>query len=125
VLARDVRTYLWRAVDAEGEILDVLMQSKRDKRAALRLMRNLRKKQGMAPAKLVTDRLSAYLAAARELGLSAEHVQGKRKNNRAEARTCRSDGASARCRASAPLVAPNASLPSMLPSPLPSPPAAT
>jgi putative transposase len=76
--------YLWRAVDAEGEILDVLVQSKRDKRAALRLMRKLLKKQGMAPAKLITDRLSAYRAAARELGLSAEHVQGKRKNNRAE-----------------------------------------
>lgn len=76
--------YLWRAVDAEGEILDALVQSKRNKRAALRLMRKLLKKQGMAPATLVTDRLGAYPAAVRQLGLSSEHVQGKRKNNRAE-----------------------------------------
>jgi putative transposase len=76
--------YLWRAVDAEGEILDTLVQSKRNKRAALRLMRKLLKKQGMAPVTLVTDRLSAYPAAVRELGLSSEHIRGKRKNNRAE-----------------------------------------
>ena len=76
--------YLWRAVDAEGEIPDALVQSKRNKRAALRLMRKLLKKQGMAPATLVTNRLGAYPAAVRELGLSSEHVRGKRKNNRAE-----------------------------------------
>jgi putative transposase len=76
--------YLWRAIDAEGEILDVLVQGKRDKRAALRLMRKLLKKQGIAPTTLVTDRLSAYRAAARALGRSAEHIRGKRKNNRAE-----------------------------------------
>jgi putative transposase len=75
--------YLWRVVDAEGEILDVLVQSKRDKHAALRLMRKLLKKQAMAQAILVTDRLGAYPAAVRELGLSSEHVRGKRKNNRA------------------------------------------
>jgi putative transposase len=76
--------YLWRAVDAEGEILDVLVQSKRNRRAALRLMRKLLKKQGTAPVTLVTDRLGAYPTAVRQLGLSSEHVQGKRKNNRAE-----------------------------------------
>jgi putative transposase len=76
--------YLWRAVDSEGEVLDLLVQSRRDKRAALRLLRTLLTKQGMAPEQLVTDRLRAYGAAARELGLTAEHVQGKRKNNRAE-----------------------------------------
>ena len=76
--------YLWRAVDNEGEVLDVLVQSRRDKRAALRLLRKLLKKQGMAPKELVTDRLRAYGAAVRELRLSSEHIQGKRKNNRAE-----------------------------------------
>ena len=76
--------YLWRAVDSEGEVLDMLVQRHRDKRAALRLLRKLLKKQGMAPEQLVTDRLRAYGAAARELGLGAEHIQGKRKNNRAE-----------------------------------------
>jgi putative transposase len=76
--------YLWRAVDQEGEIFDVLVQSKRDKRAAVRLMRKLLKKHGLAPEKIVTDRLRSYGAAFRELGLSAEHVQEKRANNRAE-----------------------------------------
>lgn len=76
--------YLWRAVDAEGEILDALVQSKRNKRAALRLTRTLLKKQGMAPGTLVTDRLGTYPAAVRELGLSSEHVRGKRNDNRAE-----------------------------------------
>jgi putative transposase len=80
---RGKRMYLWRAVDAEGQILEVLVQAKRDTRAAIRLMRKLLKKQG-APRVLVTDRLRSYGAAFRELGLSAEHVQAKRKNNRAE-----------------------------------------
>jgi transposase-like protein len=71
VRIRGRQMYLWRAVNAEGEILEVLVQSRRNKRAALRLMRNLLKKQGMAPGTLVTDRLGAYPAAVRELGLSS------------------------------------------------------
>ena len=55
--------YLWRAVDAEGEVLDVLVQSKRDKRAALKLMRKLLKKMTFVPDKLVTDDLRSYGAA--------------------------------------------------------------
>jgi len=77
------RMYLWRAVDAEGEILDVLVQARRDTRAARRLMLKLLKRQGTAPSAVVTDRLSSYGAAFRDLGLSARHVQGKRRNNRA------------------------------------------
>ena len=57
------RMYLWRAVDSEGEVLDLLVQSKRDTKAALRLMRKLLKKQGYAPDVLVTDRLGSYGAA--------------------------------------------------------------
>ena len=76
--------YLWRAVDSEGEILDMLVQSRRDKGAALRLMRKLLKKHGFAPKVLVTDKLRSYGAARRELGLSARHEQGMRRNNRAE-----------------------------------------
>jgi putative transposase len=53
------RMYLWRAVDSEGEILDLLVQPRRDKVAALRLLRKLLKKQGYAPAVLVTDRLAS------------------------------------------------------------------
>ena len=78
------KMYLWRAVDAEGEVLDILVQSKRDKRAATRLMRKLMRKYAMSPSILVTDRLPSYGAALAELGLSQMHVQGKRKNNRAE-----------------------------------------
>ncbi len=55
--------YLWRAVDAEGEVLDVLVQSKRDKRAAVRLIRKLLRKQGYAPGTVVTDHLRVYSAA--------------------------------------------------------------
>jgi len=76
--------YLWRAVDSEGEVLDLLVQSKRDTKAALRLMRKLLRKQGYAPDELVTDQLGSYGAARRDLGLSCCHDQGPRKNNRAE-----------------------------------------
>jgi putative transposase len=78
------RMYLWRAVDSEGEVLDMLVQSKRNKASALKLMRKLLKKQGYAPRVLVTDKLRSYAAAKRELGLSARHDQGLRANNRAE-----------------------------------------
>ena len=76
--------WLWRAVDDEGEVLDLLVQRRRDARGAAKLMRRLLKKQGFAPDVLVTDRLRSYGAAKRELGLSARHEQGLRKNNRAE-----------------------------------------
>jgi putative transposase len=78
------RMYLRRAVDDEGEILDMLVQPRRDKAAALRLVRELLKKQGFAPKALVTDKLRSYGAAGRELRLSAHHEQGLRQNNRAE-----------------------------------------
>jgi putative transposase len=76
--------YLWRAVDAEGEVLDVLVQSKRNKHAALRLMRKLLKKYAFAPERLVTDDLGSYSAAARELRIEPRHERGRWKNNRAE-----------------------------------------
>src|SRR6266404_4388262 len=78
------RMYLWRAVDHEGEVLDMLVQRRRDKRAALRLMRKLLKKQGFVPKLLTTDRLGSYGAALRHLHLTCRHEQGLRKNNRAE-----------------------------------------
>ena len=76
--------YLWRAVDAEGEVLDVVVQSKRDERAALKLLRKLLKKMAFVPDKLVTDDLRSYGAAARELGLSRRHERGRWRNNRAQ-----------------------------------------
>jgi hypothetical protein len=69
--------YLWRAVDAEGEVLDVLVQSRRNKRAALKLMRKLLKKYGFVPDKLVTDDLKSYAAAASELSLARRHERGQ------------------------------------------------
>ena len=76
--------YLWRAVDAEGEVLDVLVQAKRNKRAALKLMRKLLKKYGFVPDKLVTDYLRSYAAAAGHLGIAKRHERGQWRNNRAE-----------------------------------------
>ncbi len=72
------RMYLWRAVDSEGEVLDLLVQPKRDTKAALRLMRKLLKKQGYAPKELVTVKLGSYGAAQRELRLSARLEQSLR-----------------------------------------------
>jgi putative transposase len=76
--------YLWRAVDAEGEVLDVLVQSKRNKHAALKLMRKLLKKYAFAPKRLVTDDLRSYAPAARDLGIEHLHERGRWRNNRAE-----------------------------------------
>ena len=78
------RMYLWRAVDCEGEVLDILVQSRRDKKAALKLIRKLLKKQGFVPDTIVTDKLPSYGAAMKDLGLSRRHDFGGRKNNRAE-----------------------------------------
>ena len=72
-------------VTRPGEVLDLLLvQRRRDKAAAVKLMRKLLKKQGFAPDVLVTDKLRSYGAAKAELSLSARHEQGLRKNNRAE-----------------------------------------
>jgi putative transposase len=76
--------YLWRAVDSEGEVLDVLVQTKRNKAAALKSMRKLLKKYGVAPQNLVTDDLRSYHAAARDLGIAHKHRTGRWRNNRAE-----------------------------------------
>src|ERR671926_525346 len=74
----------WRAVDQDGVVLDVLIQSRRDKKAAKRLLRKLLKKQGRAPRVMVTDKLASYPAAKRELMPGVEHRRHKGLNNRAE-----------------------------------------
>ena len=76
--------YLWRAVDDEGEVLEILVQRRRDRSAAVKLMRKLLPKQGFAPTRVTTDKLRSYSAAFRHLGLSCHHEQGMRQNNRAE-----------------------------------------
>jgi putative transposase len=76
--------YLWRAVDCEGEVLDVLVQSRRNKQAALKLMRKLLKSQVFCPTAVVTDKLPSYGAALSDLGMKVRDVTGGRLNNRAE-----------------------------------------
>lgn len=79
------RMWMWRAVDKEGEVLDVLVQKRRSKAAALKLLKKLLKNQGFVPEAIVTDGLASYGAALRELGCSARHQPGQLKhNNRAE-----------------------------------------
>jgi len=84
LVIRGRRYWLWRAVDNEGEVLDFLVQSKRNAKAALKLMRKLLKKQGCSPTRITTDKLRSYHVAFRTLGLTAEHIDNKRANNRAE-----------------------------------------
>ena len=76
--------YVWRAVDAEGEVLDVLVQSKRNKHDALKLMRELLRKYAFVPERLATDDLRSYNTAVRDLGIERWHERGRWKNNRAE-----------------------------------------
>ena len=73
----------WRAVDSEGEVLEILVQPQRDKAAAVRLLRKLLRRQGFVPAVIITDKLRSYGAALREIGFSGLHEQGLRVNNRA------------------------------------------
>ena len=84
IVIRGKHHFLWRAVDSEGEVLDFLVQPRRNAKAALKLMRKLLKKQGFAPTQIVTDKLKSYHKAFRILGLATEHIDNKRANNRAE-----------------------------------------
>jgi putative transposase len=76
--------WLWRAVDQHGVVLDILVQSRRDMKAARRLLRKLLKKQGITPRVMITDKLASYGAAKREIMPGVEHRQHKGLNNRAE-----------------------------------------
>ena len=77
------RQYLWRAVDQDGNVLDILVQPRRDAKAAKRFFRKLLKRQCASPRVLVTDKLRSYPVAHRELMPSVEHRQS-RYLNRAE-----------------------------------------
>jgi putative transposase len=70
------RMFLWRAVDSEGEVLDILVQKRRNKAAALRLLRKLLRGQGIRPETIVTDGLSSYGAALSATGLARRHRPG-------------------------------------------------
>lgn len=76
--------WLWRAVDDEGEVLDMLVQKRRNTEAALRLLRKSMKHQGTHPETIVTDKLASYRAATRQVGCSHRHRPGRMlSNNRA------------------------------------------
>src|SRR3954462_3332272 len=79
-----VKHWLWRAVEQTGMVLDVLVQSRRDKQAAKRLLRKLLKKQMRPPRVVITDKLASYAAAKKEIMPRVEHRQHKGLNNRAE-----------------------------------------
>jgi putative transposase len=76
--------WLWRAVDQDGIVLDILVQSRRDKGAAKRLLHKLLKRQCRAPRVMITDKLGSYSAAKGEMMSSVEHRKHKGLNNRAE-----------------------------------------
>jgi putative transposase len=76
--------WLWRAVDQHGIVLDILVQSRRNAKAAKRLLRKLLKRQGIAPRVMITDKLPSYGAAKREVMPGVEHRQHRGLNNRAE-----------------------------------------
>jgi transposase-like protein len=104
------RMYLWRAVDHEGEVLDMLVQRRRDQRAALRLMRKLLRKQGFAPKLLTTDKLGSYGSAFRHLRLTCPVLMSRGYGRTIAPKTpikpC--DGESVKCRGSSRLVLPSA-----------------
>ena len=76
--------YLWRAVDQDGEVLDILVQPRRNERAAKKFFRKLLRRLQYVPRAIVTDKLGGYAAAKAEALPSVLHIQGKRANNRAE-----------------------------------------
>ena len=76
--------YLWRAVDQDGDVIDILVQSRRDRRAAARFFRKLLKGRGREPRRLITDKLRSYSAAHRTVMPSVVHSTRQYENNRAE-----------------------------------------
>jgi len=76
--------WLWRAVDQDGYILDEIVQTRRDTKAARRLLRRLLKKQGGRPWRMITDKLGSYAAARRQIMPAVEHRSHKGLNNRAK-----------------------------------------
>ena len=79
-----LQQYLWRAVDEDGDVIDILVQSRRDRRAAERFLRRLLKGQGREPRRLITDKLRSYSAAHRTVLPSVVHSTDQYEDNRAE-----------------------------------------
>jgi putative transposase len=83
--------YLWRAADQDDDVLDILVQSRRNKEAAKKFFRKLLKRLRYVPRALITDKLKSYRAAKAELMPSVEHLEQKYQNNRAEIHIRRPD----------------------------------
>jgi len=81
---RGERCYLWRAVDQDGDLLDVLVQKRKDKRAAMRFFKKIMKRQGRSARQLITDKLPSYGAARKELMPTSKHCDQRYANNRCE-----------------------------------------
>ena len=96
------RQYLWRAVDQDGDVIDILVQPRRDQRAAERFFRKLLKGQEREPQRLVTDNLRSYEAALRSIMPSVQHNTERYANNRAKFRVSRFDSARGKCEGSNP-----------------------
>ena len=84
VTIRGQRQYLWRAVDQDGDVIDILLQPRRDRHAAARFFRKLLKRSGRVPHRLVTDRSGSYRAAHRTIMPSVVHDTTRYANNRVE-----------------------------------------
>ena len=107
------RQYLWRAVDEDGDVLDILVQSRRNRRAAVRFFRKLLKNQRCVPRRLITDKLRSYPAARRIVMPSVVHDTDRYANTAPKSRINRLGNANARCAASSQPPICNASRPSM------------
>ncbi len=84
VTIRGRQQYLWRAGDHDGDVLDILVQPRRDRNAAERFFRKLLKGQGRTPRRLITDQLRSYTAAHRRVMPSVVHSTTQYENDRAE-----------------------------------------
>ena len=84
VTVRGERRYLWRAVDQDGDVLDILVQKRKDKRAAMRFFKKLMKGQGRSAREMVTDKLPSYGAARKAIMSTSMHCCDRYANNRAE-----------------------------------------
>ena len=84
VIIQGRQQYLWRAVDEDGDVIDILVQSRRNRRAAMRFFRKLLKSEGREPRRLITDKLRSYPAAHRTMMPSVVHCTTRYANNRAE-----------------------------------------
>jgi len=108
--------WLWRAVDGEGEVLEFLVQSRRNRRVALRLFSKLLRKRKIQPRTIVTDKLRSYGAALKSLQIDVDHQMESIETIVQKTRICRFDEENEKCSDSNHRVGPNGFSISMLPS---------